>query len=98
MGAELNTARNELAFVSKRHWWQLLPYITGEGAQNLKKHKYSGNDRGLMYIYFYSPIANKLVDKLPVTLAPNTITLLGLVHNLLSFILVIGFTQGSFVA
>lgn len=51
-------------------------------AVNLKNHKYSGSDEGLMYIYFYNPVANKLVTFIPETVAPNMITLLGFMHSI----------------
>ena len=35
-----------------------------------------------MYVYFYNPVANKLVESLPDWVAPNTLTLLGFVHTI----------------
>lgn len=74
-------------FQTERPWWQLTPYITSEMAVNLKNHKYSGSDEGFAYIYFYNPVANKLVSYLPETLAPNTITLIGFCHTLTPMII-----------
>ena len=50
--------------------------------ENLKLHKYSGSDEGLMYVYFYNPVATRLVECLPDWIAPNTLTLLGFVHTI----------------
>lgn len=62
---ETDNEHNLYIQTKKRKWWMLLPYITPEGANNLKNHKYSGNDMGIAYIYCYSPIANRLVEFLP---------------------------------
>jgi len=39
-------------------------FITKEGEENLKNFKYSGGDNSLIYIYFYSPLAEWCVDNL----------------------------------
>jgi len=44
-------------------------YINDEAAEKLKLYKYSGGDNGIVYRYFYNPVALKLVDYLPETLA-----------------------------
>lgn len=38
-----------------------------------------------MYIYFYNPIATKVVNYLPEFLAPNVITLIGFMFSSLPF-------------
>mmetsp|Transcript_9729 Transcript_9729/g.14817 ORF Transcript_9729/g.14817 Transcript_9729/m.14817 type:complete len:117 (+) Transcript_9729:194-544(+) len=38
-----------------------------------------------MYIWFYNPVANRLVNYLPETLAPNVITLCGFIFSTLPF-------------
>lgn len=45
------------------------PYISEEAAIKLRAYKYSGGDNGIFYRYFYNPVALKLVDKLPDTVA-----------------------------
>ena len=60
-------------------------YITPEAAEHIRAHKYAGADLGYSYIYFWSPIANKIVQRLPMSLAPNTITLLGFLHTVAAF-------------
>lgn len=68
-------------------------YITPEGQINLKNHKYSGSDEGIAYRFCYNPLANRLVERIPKTIAPNTITLVGFLHTLvpmLVFYLVAG--------
>ena len=44
-------------------------YISEEGAEGLKRYKYAGGDTGILYRYFYNPVALKLVSFLPETLA-----------------------------
>jgi|LauGreDrversion4_2_1035121.scaffolds.fasta_scaffold252371_1 hypothetical protein len=44
-------------------------YISDEAAEKLKLYKYSGGDNGIVYRYFYNPLALKLVEHLPETLA-----------------------------
>ena len=54
-------------------------YISEEGRRQLPKHQYSGCDNSYMYIYFCSPLAESLVHRfIPLWMAPNLITLLGL--------------------
>jgi hypothetical protein len=38
-------------------------------ADNMRRYKYAGGDRGLLYRFFYNPVASKLVTYLPETLA-----------------------------
>ena len=59
--------------------------IRGEAKENLKRHKYSGLDEGLLYKYFYDPVATKLVQCLPTSVAPNTLTVLGLLCTVIPF-------------
>ena len=79
---------------SSKKWYQLLPIFDETQAENLKLHKYSGSDEGFTYIYFYSPVATRLVECLPDWLAPNVITLLGFVHTIIP--LTILFTVADF--
>ncbi|ETW01153.1 hypothetical protein H310_06755 [Aphanomyces invadans] len=54
-------------------------YVSARGAAQLPKYKYSGNDKSLLYNYFLSPLAQRIVDTFfPPWLAPNTITTGGL--------------------
>jgi len=54
---------------NQKPFWKLTPYLDGEQCENLKLHKYAGGDRGFLYIYFYNPVATKIVNFLPETLA-----------------------------
>ncbi|KAG0371233.1 hypothetical protein BGZ54_008237 [Gamsiella multidivaricata] len=62
-------------------------YIPTEYRQNLSKYKYSGVDDSLLSKYVLGPYWTKLVTFFPISMAPNTITGLGLlcvVFNLLT--------------
>lgn len=72
-----------------------MPYITPSAARNLKNHKYAGADNGFLYVYFYSPVANRLVELLPVTIAPNLLTLIGFLHTIVPFVIMTIFAKGS---
>jgi len=61
-------------------------FINAVGAQALKDYKYSGTDLSLTYKYILSPLAQYNVDHFtPKSLAPNTITFLGLLFMILSY-------------
>ena len=53
------------------------PYIKPEQEKNVFLHKYSGNIASFYYNYFQSPMCDWFVSFLPWTLAPNVITILG---------------------
>lgn len=71
-----------------------MPIFSEHAAYNLKRHKYSGSDEGLLYVHFYNPVATKLVSYLPDWIAPNTLTALGFVHTIVP--LVVMFLIGGF--
>jgi hypothetical protein len=50
---------------SRRNFLTGTPYITEEAAQGLKKYRYAGGDNGIMYRWFFNPVAIKLVSFLP---------------------------------
>jgi hypothetical protein len=60
---------NYLTSEQKRSFWQLTPYFSDDMAENMRKYKYAGGDRGILYRFFYNPVASKLVTYLPETLA-----------------------------
>eukprot|EP00929_Paragymnodinium_shiwhaense_P113103 TRINITY_DN81366_c0_g1_i1.p1 TRINITY_DN81366_c0_g1~~TRINITY_DN81366_c0_g1_i1.p1 ORF type:complete len:444 (-),score=45.52 TRINITY_DN81366_c0_g1_i1:18-1298(-) len=68
----------------------LMPrYISEAGAAKLPHFKYSGCDNSFLYRYFCSPLADALVRRcVPRWLAPNCITLLGLVPSVFGHCLV----------
>lgn len=56
--------------------------------QPLQNYKYNGKDDSILYEKVISPLCQYIVDRhLPVTLAPNTITVIGFVANLIPSIL-----------
>jgi len=72
----------------KRLW--LNKYIKPEGLANLHNYKYAGADEGISYKLFYNPVANWLTSKLPDSIAPNTLTLLGFLHCVVALLVTIG--------
>ena len=65
------------------------PYyiLTPKAIQNLPNYKYNGVDRSLIYKFILSPLASFLVNNFtPSSLAPNTITLFGLVLMFASYL------------
>ena len=63
-------------------------YISEIGVKNILKYEYHGEDRSYYYKNFLSPLATYLVQFMPYWLAPNLITLLGLMANIVAAILV----------
>jgi len=51
-------------------------YLSDQAAYNLKHYRYAGGDYGIVYKYFFNPLALMLVDLIPETLAPNVVILL----------------------
>jgi len=63
-------------------------YLSEEAAKNLLQFEYKGVDHSLIYKYILSPFAGFLVDTVtPPWLAPNLITLAGLVLMFIAYLL-----------
>lgn len=63
-------------------------YLTAEAAQAIPNYQYKGEDLSLLYAYILSPLAQVLVERCtPSTMAPNTITSLGLGLMTLAYII-----------
>mmetsp|Transcript_236 Transcript_236/g.602 ORF Transcript_236/g.602 Transcript_236/m.602 type:complete len:433 (+) Transcript_236:1-1299(+) len=64
-------------------------YISEAGARNVLEYRYGGCDNSLVYRYFCSPLAESLVQRfVPLSVAPNLITCLGLLPTLLGHALI----------
>ena len=63
------------------------PYIPLSNYENIQTYKYKGGDLSLTYKYFISPLCNKLLNYIPETIAPNTITTIGFLLNIFYFII-----------
>ncbi|KAJ2961355.1 hypothetical protein NQZ79_g3358 [Umbelopsis isabellina] len=55
-----------------------MPYISPKYRDNLSKYKYSGTDKSLLSRYVLTPYWNRLVKLFPLWVAPNLITMSGL--------------------
>ena len=63
-------------------------FLTPEAARALHYYEYKGEDRSLLYRYILSPLAQYFVDNYtPKWLAPNVITLTGLLLMLFAYLL-----------
>lgn len=65
------------------------PYIQEKDHTHVLNHKYVGGTDSLYYAYVQSPLCDWIVSKLPRTLAPNLITLIGFGFNVLTQIVMI---------
>ena len=63
-------------------------YITPQGAIGIKQYKYSGINESVYYKYLSGPWAQFWVDRLPPSVAPNVLTLLGFFNVLCAYALV----------
>lgn len=62
-------------------------YIDDEGGSAIKQYKYKGADLSLIYIYILQPLNTFLLNYvIPLWLAPNTMSLIGLSITTLSAI------------
>ena len=62
-------------------------YISSSAAVALKRYKYAGEDRSWLYRYVLTPMNKFLVEFIPRSVAPNTITITGLSCTALSHLL-----------
>ncbi|CAD8048632.1 unnamed protein product [Paramecium primaurelia] len=62
-------------------------FIAQENLKFLKTYKYKGTDQSLLYNYVLSPFANWCLKYVPLNVAPNTLTLLGLICIIICHIL-----------
>ena len=63
-------------------------YISPQGAIGLKKYKYQASNTSIWYNNVAGPLAGWLVDRTPVWVAPNAITLVGFACVLIAYELV----------
>ena len=68
--------------------------LSEEKLSNLNKYKYKSTNQSIIYNHIASPFLNKIVIFLPTKLAPNVITLLGLMCNV--FATIISYLDGGF--
>lgn len=58
-------------------------YITKQGEENIKNFKYKGGSIAISYINLWSPLAEAIVQYIPKTIAPNTITVIGTIIHII---------------
>eukprot|EP01113_Clastostelium_recurvatum_P028983 TRINITY_DN3499_c0_g1_i3.p1 TRINITY_DN3499_c0_g1~~TRINITY_DN3499_c0_g1_i3.p1 ORF type:complete len:373 (-),score=63.66 TRINITY_DN3499_c0_g1_i3:420-1514(-) len=62
-------------------------FISQQGLKNLSDYKYSGEDKSIIYNYAVNPFAKFLCTLTPTFVAPNVLTLLGLLSSVAAFVL-----------
>jgi len=67
-------------------------YITPEGEERIKKYKYNSQSDSIVYKYVMGPLANLHIKYFPASVAPNTITLIAFVFNIIPHLLIILYT------
>lgn len=68
--------------------------INDEVKQTLLEYKYNGKDDSILYEKVISPLCQFIVDKwLPESLAPNTITIIGFIINLIPFVFLLCYSE-----
>ncbi len=71
--------------------------LSQEALENIKTYKYKTNGLTFIEIKLFDPFWNLIVKYLPKSLAPNMMTLMGLIFPLISYIVLIiydwNFTQ-----
>lgn len=72
------------------------PYIPEENFKAINEFRYAGEDRSYLYVYFFSPGAEKFASICPKTLPPNVITLAGFFCNLLAHVVLIYYQGMTF--
>lgn len=61
--------------------------MTTRMGENLKRFKYDGEDKSLLYIHVLTPMNKKLIHYVPIDLAPNALTLIGFAFILSAHVL-----------
>jgi len=70
-------------------------YITPEGEERIKSYQYKCQTDSLVYRYIMGPLANFNVKFMPMSLAPNTITLIAFVFNIIPHLMMIYYSGES---
>jgi len=69
-----------------------MEYITKEGEEAIRQFKYKGGDLSISYKYVWSPLAEFILQFIPATWAPNTITVVGLLFHVVGTLILASFT------
>jgi len=70
-------------------------YITPEGEERIKTYQYKCQTDSLMYRYIMGPLANFHVKHVPMSLAPNSITFIAFMFNIIPHFLLIWYSGES---
>lgn len=61
-------------------------YLSEHAAKGIREYKYAGYDKSLFLTYVSNPIYNRIVLLFPLWLAPNIITLCGLMCTMITYV------------
>lgn len=70
--------------------------MSKDESEKLKLYKYAGGDLGLLYRYFYNPVACWLVEWVPRWVAPNVLTFLGWMCTVVPCVYLFGWEGSDF--
>lgn len=73
-------------------------YVSPKGEEAIKNYKYKCTSDSLMYGYVMGPLANLSLNFTPYSIAPNTLTFIGFVFNLIPFAMIVSVTGEDFSA
>lgn len=62
-----------------RGWGIYRPHLTDKQLRNLNLYKYRGEDRSITYRYLLAPMYTRLVEYIPLWVAPNLVTFVGFI-------------------
>ena len=70
---------------------EIIPPLNNKELENIKNFKYVGSNESIVYNNIVSPFLNKILDLglVPEWVAPNLLTVLSLMFNIIGFLFVI---------
>lgn len=67
-------------------------FMTPDMVANMKRFQYSGEDKSLLYVHVLTPMNKRLINYVPMWLAPNLLTLIGFVFILSAHLLTLAYS------
>ena len=67
-------------------------YVTPKGEERIKVYKYKSQTDSIVYKYIMGPIANYCLKFTPISIAPNTLTFIGFLFNVVVHLLILFYT------
>lgn len=70
----------------------IYPYLSKNGLINLNNYKYTSGLAGIIDRVIMTPFWNNVVEYIPLTIAPNTLTAISLAHAMVATLLICGYS------